>query len=112
MAIVPIAPVNTAPMTAGLMQIAQGAASPAMASQQALQASPASFQEFFADAVKQTNQLGNEASDAQRSLLVGDSDNLHGVMIAMEKADLAFQMTMAVRNKVIDAYQEVMRMQM
>jgi flagellar hook-basal body complex protein FliE len=111
MAISPILPVNTPPMTAGLMQIAQGAGTTA-ASQQALQASPASFQEFFADAVKQTNQLANEAGESQRSLLVGDNDNLHGVMIAMEKADLALQMTMAVRNKAIDAYQEVMRMQM
>ena len=78
----------------------------------AAQSSPvASFQEFFADAVKQTSRLNEQEEGAQRALLVGDTDNLHGVMIAMEKADMAFQLTMAVRNKVIEAYQEVMRMQ-
>jgi flagellar hook-basal body complex protein FliE len=56
-------------------------------------------------------QAKKEAQEAKQRLLVGESDDLHGVMIAMEKAGLAFQLTMTVRNKVIEAYQEVMRMQ-
>lgn len=111
-----IAPINSAvssPVTAGLLQVSQGA-NMALA-QQAAQASSAaplaSFQEFFADAVKQTSGLQAQAKEAQQRLLVGESDDLHGVMIAMEKAGLAFQLTMSVRNKVIEAYQEVMRMQ-
>jgi flagellar hook-basal body complex protein FliE len=114
MAVAPIVPMTASapPMTAGLLQISQGS-SPAMIAQQTAETNPvASFQEFFADAIKQTNSLQGEAEQAQRSLLVGDSDNLHGVMIAMEKADMAFQLTMAVRNKVLDAYQAVMQMQM
>lgn len=95
-------------LTAGMLQMAQGAQGLAAAGQ----AAPlASFQEFFADAVKKTNELQNAAEGKQRQLLVGETDNLHDVMIAMEKADLSFQLTLAVRNKVIEAYQEVMRMQ-
>jgi flagellar hook-basal body complex protein FliE len=114
MAIAPIVPMtaNGSPMTAGLLQLSQGA-SPALVAQQAAQSSPvASFQDFFADAIKQTNSLQGEAEDAQKRLLVGDSESLHSVMIAMEKADMAFQLTLAVRNKVIDAYTTVMQMQM
>ena len=109
---IPISPLSSAPMTAGLMQISQGAGAAMLGQSAAAQSSPvASFQEFFADAVKQTSRLNEQEEGAQRALLVGDTDNLHGVMIAMEKADMAFQLTMAVRNKVIEAYQEVMRMQ-
>ncbi len=114
MAIAPIVPTapNMTPLTAGLLQITQGA-SPAAIAQQAAETNPvASFQEFFADAIKQTNSIQGESEQAQRSLLVGDTDNLHDVMIAMEKADMALQLTMAVRNKVLDAYQTVMQMQM
>lgn len=113
MALAPIAGVGNAPMTAGLMQVSQGAglAAAQQAATAANAAPMASFQEFFADAVKQTNGLQVEAQEAKRRLLVGESDDLHGVMIAMEKAGLAFQLTMTVRNKVIEAYQEVMRMQ-
>lgn len=93
-------------LTAGMLQLSQAGAAAAGA-----QAAPlASFQEFFADAVKRTSELQAQAEDKQRQLLVGETDNLHDVMIAMEKANLAFRMTLAVRNKVIDAYQEVMRM--
>lgn len=111
MAVMPIAPANAAPMTAGLMQVSQGANVGQLA-QQAAQANPlASFQEFFANAVGETNALQTQSVEAQKRLLVGDSEDVHSVMIAMEKASLGFQLTMAVRNKVIDAYQEVMRMQ-
>lgn len=112
MAIAPIAAPLSMPVSAGLMQISHGAAQ--LAAQQAAQAGSnplASFQEFFADAVAQTNGVQMQAQEAQRRLLVGESDDLHGVMIAMEKAGLAFQLTLSVRNKVIEAYQEVMRMQ-
>jgi flagellar hook-basal body complex protein FliE len=94
--------------TVGLLQLTQGAQGLGAA---ASGVPLASFQEFFADAVKKTQQLQNAAEDKQRQLLVGETDNLHDVMIAMEKASLSFQLTLAVRNKVIEAYQEVMRMQ-
>jgi flagellar hook-basal body complex protein FliE len=111
MAVAPIAAAASTPVTAGMLQLAQSS-NPAQVAQAATQTAPlASFQQFFADAVSQTNGLQNKAEEAQRRLLVGESDDLHGVMIAMEKASLSFQLTLAVRNKVIEAYQEVMRMQ-
>lgn len=114
----PIAPITPAlmpssstlqgipPMTAGMMQLGQ-LSNVATAQQAPL----ATFQEFFADAVKKTNELEGAASEKQRQLLVGETDNIHDVMIAMEKASLSLNLTLAVRNKVLDAYQEVMRMQ-
>ena len=49
-------------------------------------------------------------TDAQR-LAVGDVQNLHQVMINMEEAKASFQLLLQVRNRLLDAYQEVMRMQ-
>ncbi|MNU06030.1 Flagellar hook-basal body complex protein FliE [compost metagenome] len=49
-------------------------------------------------------------TDAQR-LAVGDVQNLHQVMIHMEEAKAGFQLLLQVRNRLLDAYQEVMRMQ-
>jgi flagellar hook-basal body complex protein FliE len=94
-------------VTAGIMQattaqLSQGGGAAA--------APLASFQEFFADAVKTTSTLDAQSNEKQKQLLVGDVDNLHDVFIAMEKADLAFQLTMAVRDKVVSAYQTVMQM--
>lgn len=94
-------------ITAGMLQLAQAGQVAGAA-----QAAPlATFHEFFADAVKKTHQLQQQAQEKQRQLLVGETDSIHEVMIAMEKAGLSFQLTLAVRNKVVEAYQEVMRMQ-
>jgi flagellar hook-basal body complex protein FliE len=102
------APAANGPVTAGMLQLNQGLAAAGSGAAAPL----ATFQEFFADAIKQTSGLEEAAEVQQKRLLVGDTDNLHDVMIAMEKADMAFQLTLAVRNKVIDAYTSVMQMQM
>ena|ERR1051326_4845636 len=70
-----------------------------------------SFQQALAGALQQTNQLSLTADDMVKKLATGQVKDLHQVMIAVEKAGLALQMTMQVRNKVVDAYQEIMRMQ-
>jgi flagellar hook-basal body complex protein FliE len=44
--------------------------------------------------------------------MTGESQDLHTTVIAMQKADLSFQLMMQVRNKIVEAYQEIMRMQM
>ncbi len=43
--------------------------------------------------------------------MTGETQDLHTTMIAVQKADLSFQMMMQVRNKIVQAYQEIMRMQ-
>lgn len=69
------------------------------------------FNEFLQSSLKNVNELQTKAGDYKKSLATGEVDNVHSVMIATEKADLALQLTLNIRNKVMDAYKEIMRMQ-
>ncbi|MFQ5483272.1 MAG: flagellar hook-basal body complex protein FliE [Nitrospinaceae bacterium] len=69
------------------------------------------FIKTLSESIDRVNELQKEADQAIEKLTTGESDNLHGAMLAVSKADLAFRMTMQVRNKMVEAYQEVMRMQ-
>ncbi len=51
------------------------------------------------------------ASELTRKVLLGDSDQLHQSVIAMQEASVAFSMMVEVRNKLVESYQELMRMQ-
>jgi flagellar hook-basal body complex protein FliE len=74
-------------------------------------ASGVRFGDVLQDAVASVSDL-QKASDVEiQKIMAGESDDLHTAVIAMQKADLSFQMLMQVRNKVVTAYQEVMRMQ-
>lgn len=66
---------------------------------------------FFGELVSKVNELQAQSDSAIQSLATGESQGLHEVMIAMEKSSIAFQFLGQVRNKAIDAYNEVMRMQ-
>ena len=57
--------------------------------------------------IAEVNRLQGEAETAAEDLVAGRRDDLEGVMIATEKADTAFRMLLAVRNKMLDAYDEV-----
>jgi flagellar hook-basal body complex protein FliE len=59
----------------------------------------------------QVGQLQTDAEQQVSSLLHGDGEDVHTAMIAMQKADLSFQLMMQARNKIIDAYQQVSQMQ-
>jgi len=61
--------------------------------------------------IKEVNNLQSHADDLAVKLASGDLEDVHEAMIAMQKAKLAFEFTVQVRNKIIDAYQEIMRMQ-
>ncbi|MDF2840249.1 MAG: flagellar hook-basal body complex protein FliE [Clostridia bacterium] len=69
-----------------------------------------SFGEFLNSAIQQVNGLQIESEKLNESLALGLTDNIQQVMIASEKASVAMQFTMQIRNKVLDAYQEIMRM--
>lgn len=92
------------------VQAAAGAQMPTLA--QAPQAAPGSpFDAMVSAGLSGVNRaLLRTETDAQR-LAVGDVQNLHQVMIHMEEAKASFQLLLQVRNKLLDAYQEVMRMQ-
>lgn len=70
-----------------------------------------SFGEFLAESLNEVNDLQLKSRDASMNLAAGRVDDISQVVIAGEKAGIALQLTMQVRNKVVEAYQEVMRMQ-
>jgi len=70
-----------------------------------------SFTDIMNNAMKEVESLSNASETQANSLLTGETKDIHSVVIAAEKADIALQMTLQVRNKVLDAYQEMMRMQ-
>ena len=74
-------------------------------------ASGASFKELVKDAVSEVNKLQTQADQSAVKLATGELEDVHRAMIDMQKAKLALDLTIQVRNKVIEAYQEIMRMQ-
>jgi flagellar hook-basal body complex protein FliE len=69
------------------------------------------FQDLLEKGVKEVNTGAREAEKASMDLASGRSSNIHETMLAVTKAELGFNMMVQMRNKVIEAYQEVMRMQ-
>jgi flagellar hook-basal body complex protein FliE len=69
-----------------------------------------SFGSILKDQMANINHLQNDANQAQQIYAVGGDIELHNVMLATEKADLALQLAMQVRNKVVAAYQEISHM--
>jgi len=68
------------------------------------------FNEMLKDAVSQIDQLQGDAQGKITEVLKGNGGDLHSAMIAVEKADLSFQLMLQVRNKIVAAYQEISRM--
>ena len=69
------------------------------------------FTETLRGAMEQVQDLQGEADAKSAALLEGNGMDVHSAMIAVEKADLSFQLMMQVRNKIVSAYQEISRMQ-
>jgi len=71
---------------------------------------PGSFGNLLKEAIQQVNDVEKGSQGELQKFLSNESD-LHSVMISLEKADLSFQMMMQVRNKIVQAYQEMMKAQ-
>lgn len=71
----------------------------------------ASFGDVLRNTIQDINKLQSDADKAISKVQVHDTGSVHEAMIALEKASISFQTMMQVRNKIVDAYQEVMRMQ-
>ena len=69
------------------------------------------FSEVLAESIGEVNSLQREADKAIQRLITGESKNIHETVLAVEKADMAFRTMNQIRMKVIDAYREVMKMQ-
>ena len=70
------------------------------------------FTDILKDAVADANKLKIEADKLTEDYIVGKSDNLHEVMIASQKAEISVMFVTEVRSRLMDAYQEFMKMQM
>ena len=80
------------------------------ATQPAPSSSGGSFIESLKNAIGNVNESMVSADKAAQKFASGDSQNLHDVMIAMEKADISLRTLTAVRGKIVEAYQEIMKM--
>jgi flagellar hook-basal body complex protein FliE len=70
-----------------------------------------SFSQILSQSLENAKQTEKNNKEANIELLSGEDNSLHDTMIEAEKAELALELTIQIRNKVIDAYNEVMRMQ-
>ncbi len=71
----------------------------------------AGFQQLLSGAIGQVNQYSEQADSMIKKLVTGQNVELHQVMIAMQKESISTQLLLQVRNKIVDAYQQVMNMQ-
>ncbi|MCE9536023.1 MAG: flagellar hook-basal body complex protein FliE [Nitrospirae bacterium] len=70
------------------------------------------FMDTLQHAISKANDIQLQASQATDALMTGQSQNVHGTMVALQEADISFQLMMQIRNKLVSAYEEIQRMQM
>jgi flagellar hook-basal body complex protein FliE len=70
-----------------------------------------SFAGVLKSSLTEVNQLQQKADAAITALATGDKASLHDTMIAMEQADVSFKLMMQLRNKIVEAYQEIIKIQ-
>ncbi|MCF8057682.1 MAG: flagellar hook-basal body complex protein FliE [Bacteriovoracaceae bacterium] len=69
------------------------------------------FGDFLANSITEVNSLQNKANESIQKLVTGENKNIHETMLSVEKAEIAFKSMNQIRQKVLDAYREVMKMQ-
>ncbi len=94
----PISPINSIP-------IPNAAAATASSGSNA-------FSNLLQNTISNMQSLQNNASTSARQFMTGENEELHSVALAGQQAELAFELGLQVRNKVVSAYQEVMKMQL
>ena len=75
-------------------------------------ASGGAFQDVLSNAIQEVEATGRNASTSVDRLLSGEGEELHSTILATQRADLSFDLFLQMRNKVVSAYQEIMRMPM
>jgi len=99
-------------MSSAITPISPGGLSPAIVPSLAESSSPGAFQSVLESAIGRVEDLRSTASQSVQRFLAEENEELHGTVLATQRAELAFELFLQVRNKVVAAYQEVMRMQM
>lgn len=69
------------------------------------------FANLLKQVVKSVSDIQQEADKAARDFVTGDAENIHDTMLALEKGDLSLRLLNQTKNKIVEAYQEIMRMQ-
>lgn len=69
------------------------------------------FGDFLANSINEVNQLQNKANESIQKLVTGENKNIHETMLQVEQAEIAFKSMNQIRSKVLDAYREVMKIQ-
>lgn len=82
-----------------------------LASLSAPPSSEPGFRDVLHGAIEEIQQLEGQAQAKVAGVLEGNGADVHSALIAVEKADLSFQLMMQVRNKIVSAYEEISRMQ-
>ena len=89
--------------------------SPAALPQAIRPAGPAgggAFQDVLTNAIQKVESIGQNASASVERFLAGEGEELHTTILATQQAELSFDLFLQARNKVVSAYQEIMRMQL
>ena len=76
------------------------------------QTSGGAFQDVLASTIKHVEGAGQTANASVERFLSGEGEELHTTVLAAQRAELTFDLFLQARNKVVSAYQEIMRMQM
>ena len=69
------------------------------------------FGDILTNAMQDVNRMQIESDENKELLAIGELDNLHDLTIAAEKANISLQVTMSIRSKIVEAYKEIMRIQ-
>jgi len=69
------------------------------------------FVNTLQQAISKANDIQLEAGHATEALMTGQTQNIHQTMVALQEADVSFQLMMQIRNKLVSAYEEIQRMQ-
>lgn len=93
---------NIAPISSGIAGIASAGASQAKNT----------FQQVLESTINTVDGLQKNAGDTVQKFLSGQNEDIHTTVLATQQAEMAFQLGLQVRNKVVSAYQEIMKMQL
>jgi len=100
--------INGVGQNLGLGKLAGGGASPATGGAGgAGSTNSSSFSDVLKNSIDEVSRLQQDASQAVEDLMTKKTENVTGVMTAMEKSDLAFKTLLAIRSKLMDAYEEI-----
>jgi flagellar hook-basal body complex protein FliE len=92
--------------------VTPGAATPAASDAASIAGGqPVSFGNILSNAINEVNSKMQAADAAKTQVLTGETTNVHQAMIAMQESSVAFGLMVEVRNKLVDSFQELMRMQ-